>query len=65
MKVKLTRDFTCHPPDKPGQKVTFPKGDEVTGQIADWAVAHGAAEAPKAAKSTKAAKAAPENKSDD
>lgn len=37
----LTRDFTCYPPDSPGTKTTFKKGEKVTGQVAKWAADRG------------------------
>ena len=38
MKVKLTRDFTCYPPETPGDRTTFKKGDIVEGTVARWAL---------------------------
>lgn len=75
MKVKLKRDFTCHPPATPGRKVRFPKGEVIEGEIAEWALKSGAGDEikeskPKATKAsapkgTKDDKGAPENKSND
>jgi hypothetical protein len=65
MKAKLTRDFTCYPPENPAVKTTFRKGKTVYGEVARWALAEGRDAAveikPKAPKK-KSAGAAPENK---
>ncbi len=67
MKAKLTRDFTCYPPENPAVKTTFRKGETVDGDVARWALADGRDAAveikPKAsAPKKKSAGAAPENK---
>jgi hypothetical protein len=65
MKVKLTRDFTCYPPNAPGERTTFRKGDIVEGTIARWALGgdNPAGKEYEEPKAKPKAKAAPKKKS--